>query len=266
MAADNRHVSGGAPYLRGLRLVPERVPGYDAYPFSIPALKDLDLTFDAAVTIFVGENGTGKSTLLEALAVLIGIPASGGGREEAADGRSSPGAALLARALRPSFAERPRDTWFLRAENMVRFADLLDERKADPNFWGDPYASYGGKTLHERSHGEAFLNVLANRLNTGLILLDEPETALSPQRQIALLTLIHRLVKRGPTQFLLATHAPILLTIPGATLLSFDHVPPRRVSLAETSHYRITRGVLEDPARWWRSITEEPGGAEGHVT
>src|SRR5687767_2755398 len=106
---DNRPVPASAPYLKGLRLVPERVPGYEAYPFSIPFVRGLDLTFDAPVTILVGENGTGKSTLLEALASAIGVPAGGGGRNELADVASDVGARELSKALRPSFARRPPD-------------------------------------------------------------------------------------------------------------------------------------------------------------
>lgn len=247
-----------AVYLTRLRLIPERVPGYESYPFSVPFVRDLNLTFDNAVTMLVGENGTGKSTLLEGMALAVGVPAAGGGRNELPDDSATLGARRLSKALRPSFALRPPDTWFLRAENMVRFADLLEARRADPDFDGDPYKLYGGKSLHERSHGEAFLNVLTHRMDAGLILLDEPETALSPQRQLALLALMDRLVRQGKAQFIVATHAPILLTFPGASLLSFDHVPPRRVALTDTSHYRITRGILEHPGRWWRALDIGP--------
>jgi predicted ATPase len=247
-------VTPGVPYLKELRLLPERVQAFDAHPFSLPFVRGLHLTFDTAVTFLVGENGTGKSTLLEALAQVVGVPASGGSRNELAEATHVAGAQALAHALRASFAERPRDAWFLRAEGMASFVELLNTRREDPDFLGDPYAVYGGRPLDERSQGEAFLTVLANRVNDGLMLLDEPETSLSPQRQLALLALMRRFAEGGRTQFIVATHAPILLTYPDATILSFDVTPPRRIALADTSHYQVTRGVLTDPERWWRQL------------
>ena len=249
-------------YLRELTLLPERVPSYDRFPFSLPFVRDFRLELDAPVTFFVGENGTGKSTLLEAVAVILGVPAHGGSRQESADETSAPDAAALAGALRASFVARPRDAWFFRAESLVAFADLLDRRRKDPDFHGDPYRSYGGTSLHDKSHGEAFLSVLANRLDAGLFLLDEPEAALSPQRQLALLALLQERVREGRSQFLIASHSPILMTFPQAALISFDSTPPRRMALADTSHYRITRGVLQDPALWWRQLeSNEQDGA-----
>src|SRR5262249_16760574 len=111
---------------------------------------------------------------------------------------------------------------------------------------------YGGKSLHHRSHGEAFLEVFRNRVHDGLFLVDEPEAALSPQRQLALMYLLRDRVERGRTQFIIATHSPILLTFPGAAIVSFDEGALRRVALTETTHYQITRGVLECPERYWK--------------
>jgi predicted ATPase len=110
--------------------------------------------------------------------------------------------------------------------------------------------------LHHRSHGEAFLEVFKHRIQDGLFLLDEPEAALSPQRQLALLYLIGERVERGRAQFILATHSPILLTFPGAVIVSFDDGTLRRVALEETTHYQITRGVLESPERYWKSTDD----------
>jgi len=127
----------------------------------------LDLSFRAPVTFFVGENGTGKSTLLEAIAELARLPVSGGGRNELAANHGPEGESLLARTLRPSFCRRPRDGYFLRAEFGAHFASLLDQRREDPDFLGDPYQLYGGRSLHARSHGEAFLAILQNRSAIG---------------------------------------------------------------------------------------------------
>jgi predicted ATPase len=241
----------------------DRVPSFDEFPYSLPFVRGLDLKLEHAVTFFVGENGSGKSTLLEAIAELCGLPVSGGGRNELAEHPGPERRSALGGALRPAFAARPRDGYFLRAEFQAHFASLLDERRRDPDFirYGNPYARYGGQSLHTRSHGEAFLAVILNRMQAGLFLMDEPESALSPQRQLALLTRMAQLVEAGASQFIVATHSPILLTYPGADLVSFDEVPPRSVRLEETSHYQITRGILEAPERYWRLLTgDDPEG------
>jgi predicted ATPase len=139
----------------------------------------------------------------------------------------------------------------------VNFATLLEERDRDPDFISfsgpaDPYERYGGETLHRRSHGEAFLKVFQHRIHDGLFLIDEPEAALSPQRQLTLLYLLEERVKRGTAQFIIATHSPILLTFPAAVILDFDDSALRRVALEDTKHYQITRGILESPERYWK--------------
>ena len=248
-----------APYLRGVRIEPDRVPAWDAFPFALPFVRDLDLRLRAPVTFFVGENGSGKSTLLEAIASLLRLPVAGGGRNDMADARGPDDGAPLARALRPVHDRHPRDLYFFRSEHVAHFAELLDARRDDPDFWGDPYARYGGKTLHARSHGEAFLSVLTNRVADGLYLMDEPEAALSPQRQLALLARMWELVEGGATQFLIATHSPILMTFPGARIVSFDGGALREIALEETSHYEITRGVLASPERYWKHLRGDRG-------
>jgi len=131
---------------------------------------------------------------------------------------------------------------------------LLDQRRADPEFLGDPYARYGGQSLHTRSHGEAFLAIMQNRIRSGLFLLDEPESALSPQRQLALLAQMSMLVAAGKSQFIIATHSPILLTFPGAQILSFDSDALHPIALDETSHFQITKGILQNPAVYWKHL------------
>jgi predicted ATPase len=244
------------PYLAGVKLLAERVPENAGYPFDVPALRDLDLTFDAPATFFVGENGTGKSTLMEAIAVLGRLPVSGGGRNELGSTHGPESDCEFSRALRPTFRRHPKDGFFLRAEFEAHFASLLDQRGSDPDFLGDPYSRFGGRSLHERSHGEAFLAILQNRIKAGMFLFDEPESALSPQRQLALLALMHDLAATGQAQFFVATHSPILLTYPGATILNFDHDGIRRTAMEDTSHYQITRGILENPQLYWKHLIE----------
>lgn len=210
------------------------------------------------MTFFVGENGTGKSTVIEAIAALCRLPVAGGGRHDVAAHHGPERTSVLAGALRPSFRRRPRDAYFLRSEFQAHFATLLDQRKEDPEFTmpGDPYQSYGGRSLYTRSHGEAFLAILQNRIRSGLLLFDEPESALSPQRQLVLLAHMSNLVANGDTQFIIATHSPILLTYPGAQILSFDGDGVRGVSLGETSHFQITKGILHNPASYWKHLQE----------
>jgi predicted ATPase len=243
-----------APYLIRVSVVPERIPPGNSYPFTLPFVRELDLRLASPVTFFVGENGTGKSTLMEAIASLCRLPISGGGRNELAGGHGPDAVSPLAPALRPAFRRRPPDAYFLRAEFQAHFASLLDARRDDPEFIEDPYSRYGGQSLHTRSHGEAFLAILEHRIQSGLFLLDEPESALSPQRQLVLLARMWNQVSAGTSQFIVATHSPILLTFPGADLLTFDGGTLTRVKLEDTSHYQITRGILHNAASYWKHL------------
>jgi predicted ATPase len=246
-----------APYLAGIQLK-EGAHQENAYPFALPVVRGLSLEFTSAVTFFVGENGSGKSTVIEAIASLSRLPVSGGGRNELSGTHGPDRVSPLAPALRPVFRRRPPDAYFLRAEFQAHFASLLDERLDDPDFGGNPYARYGGQSLHTRSHGEAFLAILQHRIRSGLLLFDEPESALSPQRQLALLAHMAMLTAGGRSQFIIATHSPILLTFPGAQILSFDGESIQPIALEDTSHYQITKGILQNPAVYWKHL--RPGG------
>jgi predicted ATPase len=242
------------PYLTGAYCVEERIADFSAYPFSLPYVRGLDVALDRAVTFFVGENGSGKSTLLEALAEVCRFSSAGGGLDDTYDDPLA--GSRLASALRPRFRQKPRDGFFFRAENLVNFATLLDKRRDDPDFLGDPYGRYGGQSLHNKSHGEAFLQVFESRVGEGLFLIDEPEAALSPQRQLSLLYLMHDCVKRFGTQLIVATHSPILLTYPGAVILNFDSPNLDSIRLADTNHFQITQGILSNPERYWKGLVE----------
>jgi len=252
------------PYLTRIEFLGGRVDDWTRYPFHLPFLKDLKLDFTRPVTFFVGENGSGKTTLIEAIAELCRLPIGGGGRTELADDlKNERPRSRLAAALRPSFRERPWDGYFVRAENLVRLADLLEQRERDPDFRGNPYFSYGGRSLHQRSHGEAFLALFEHRLQPGgLLIMDEPEAALSPQRQLTLLAQLHAFVGSGNTQVFIATHSPILMTFPGSTLFRIEGDVIAATTLEETSHYHVTRGILENPERYWKHL-RAAGGNEG---
>jgi len=235
---------------------PEVGPRKNRFPFSMPWVSSFDLEFKSAVTFLVGENGSGKSTLIEAIASMCGFPVCGGGKNDMASQFGPDRKSELAEAMYLHFGKRPRDGYFFRAEFYAQFASLLDQRALDPDFDGDPYRRYGGQSPHTRSHGESFLDFLNNRLGSGLFLMDEPESALSPQRQLSLMAIMTRWVKKKKTQFIVATHSPILMTFPGATILSLDSEAGtiEEVELCETSHFQLTQGILENPERYWQHL------------
>lgn len=181
----------------------------------------------------------------------------GGGRNELPDAHGPHLRSELAPALRASFARKPPDGYFFRAEFQAHFASLLEQRRQDPDFLGSPFTRYGGASLHTRSHGEAFLVMLVSWMHPGMVIMDEPEAALSPQRQLTLLARMARLGAGGGVQFVVATHSAILLTLPGATIVSFDGGQLKEVGLEETPHYQITRGILESPARYWKHLMRD---------
>jgi predicted ATPase len=241
-------------FLERIQTVGLRIGDREHYPWSLPLACDLDLRFERPITFFVGENGSGKSTVLEAIASVLGLPVSGGGVQELAERRDQTSA--LGEALRPTWGlNRPRDRYFFKAQTLHEFSELLDKRARDPEFWGDPYAAYGGSTLTTQSHGEAFLQVISSRLRTGIYLFDEPEAALSPQRQLSLLLLLDQMAKAG-AQCIIATHAPIVLTMPNSTILTFDSESIVPTAFNDLDHVTITRRMLLDPEDFWRRQAE----------
>jgi predicted ATPase len=225
------------------------------HPFNIRSFSDgIDLSFRSSVTFFVGENGSGKSTLLEALAECIGFNPEGGNRDhhrEAFADRSD-----LAQALRLSWLPKVAEGFFMRAESFYNFSSYI-EQVSDMR-------AYGGRSLLQQSHGESFLALFANRFEQGIYILDEPEAALSPQRQLSFLKIIHDLEKPGHAQFLISTHSPIILSYPGAVLFSLDGDTIREIGYRETEHYQVTRDFLNAPERYFRHLfaTEEDEGED----
>lgn len=238
----------GAPFLRR---VSHREDKWHAaqWPFNISAFSQgIDLPLQSKVTFLVGENGSGKSTLLEAIAECCGFDPQGGNRDhniEAFRERSA-----LAQALSLSWLPKVTEGFFLRAESFYNFATYLDQVST--------LRAYGGKSLHAQSHGESFLALFVNRFEQGIYLLDEPEAALSPQRQLSFLKIIHDLATPGHAQFLIATHSPIILSYPGATLLSLDGDAIQEIAYRETEHYRVTRDFLNAPERFFKQLFDEP--------
>jgi predicted ATPase len=245
-----------AKYLLSMSTDPGRVADWEKYPFNLPHFKKLNLRFKSPMTMFVGENGVGKSTIIEAIADICRLPVEGGGRSELdTHPDSERQRSELARGLRAGFGNTVHDGFFVRAENLVRFADLLESRERDPDFYGNPYRHYGGRSMHQQSHGEAFLSIFKHRLQSGgVIVMDEPESALSAQRQLELLAQLWQFVAARNTQIFIATHSPILMTFPGADLLEVGENGVNAIQLQDTAHYQITRSILENPERYWRHL------------
>ena len=235
-------------FVHHLALQRDKVESFDRYPFNLPAVRSLErLEMHPKVTFLVGENGSGKSTLLEALAVSLGFNAEGGSRNFRFGTRASH--SELHEYLRVAKGYKsPRDGFFLRAESFFNVAteiEKLDEGPGGPPVIG----AYGGRSLHEQSHGESFLKLLTERFRAqGLYLLDEPEAALSPKRQLAALARVHELVKAG-SQFVIATHSPLLMAYPDAWIYQCNADGVHRVAYEDTEHYRVTRDFMADPLR-----------------
>ncbi|AXI10167.1 AAA family ATPase [Oceanobacillus zhaokaii] len=235
-------------FLKRITLQHENIPSYHEYPFSIPSIKSFDrLDLNWNVTFFVGENGSGKSTLLEAIADKCEFNTAGGNRNN-----SYAVHAALSDYVTLSWMPKVTNGFFLRAESFYHFATHVDD--TDMN----GYKYYGGRSLHEQSHGESHLSLFLNRFKgKAIYLLDEPEAALSPQRQLAFLRIIHDLTVDGDCQFIIATLSPILLGYPDATNWCFDDGRIEELEYEMTDHYIITRYFLENRERFLKDILED---------
>lgn len=224
----------------------EKIDSFDRYPFSLPAIHSLDyIDLHPKITFLVGENGSGKSTLMEAIAVALGFNAEGGTKNFNFGTRESH--SELHEYLRVAKGVRkPRDGFFLRAESFFNVATEIDNL--------DVVDSYGGRSLHEQSHGESFFALMTNRFGgNGIYLLDEPEAALSPQRQLAVLSRIHDLIL-DDSQFLIATHSPILMAYPDARIYQCDKDGIAEIAYEDTEHFQVTRDFLANPERMLRVL------------
>lgn len=230
-----------APYLKRLWVDSDLIPDPDAYPFCLPFLKnDFELNFDRAITIIVGENGAGKSTLLEGIAALAGYDEAGGGKGYQPVDHSNALEVMggeLSEALRAAWLPKVTEGWFFRAEtffSVARFLDATSQRPPD-------FLSY--------SHGEGFLRFFNERCQRqGIYIFDEPESALSPDRQMDFLKLLRRMDGAGYCQVIMATHSPILMAYPNASLLRLSKYGLEPVTVRDTDHFRTLREFCEDPA------------------
>lgn len=236
-------------YITGIRLHGNYDPDY--YPFNIPAVrflrKSANLPLEKPVTFFVGENGTGKSTLIEAIAVALGFNGEGGSKDFFFTTQRTH--SELCDHLTIAKTVAPKDGFFLRAESFYNTASYLEKNST--------LTRYGGVSFHAQSHGESFLALALNRFEgNGLYILDEPESALSPQRLMSLLVVIDELVKNN-SQFIIATHSPILMAYPNADILEFSDQGIQKVGYRETEHFKIMKQFLDDPERMVKYLLSE---------
>ncbi len=238
-------------YLLKAELLWNSVGDRKAYPFSLPVLQGFEnIEFHPKVTFLIGENGAGKSTLIEALAIAWGFNAEGGTKNF--NFSTELAHSNLHRHLRlMKGTRRARDGFFLRAESYFNVASKIDQMDRDPDLASLPPLrdSYGGKSLHHQSHGESFLALMEHRWGgNGLYILDEPEAALSPTRQLGLLVRMHELIGKA-SQFVIATHSPLLMAYPGAWIYQITAAGIERVPYEETEHYKVTKSFLANPKR-----------------
>jgi len=247
-------------YLLSASLLWENVSDRTQYPFSLPVLKDFEeLVFHPKVTFLVGENGAGKSTLIEALAVAWGFNAEGGSKNF--NFSTAPAHSELHKYLKlVKSPRRVKDGFFLRAESYFNVASRIDQMDTDddgPVYSPKVKSHYGGKSLHNQSHGESFFALFENRFGgNGLYILDEPEAALSPARQMALLVRMRDLIDKN-SQFIIATHSPILMAYPDARIYQINAEGINRVDFEETEHFQVTRHFLNNRERMLKQLFEE---------
>ena len=246
----NRKIDMPAPYLRRIWLDPSRIGDRAAYPFCLPFLQDdFDLNFDRSITIIAGENGTGKSTLLEGIAVLAGYDEAGGGKGYMPVDHSNAIEAMggkLSSAFRASWLPKVTNGWFFRAESFFSVARYLDEVSS-------PYADF-----LSHSHGEGFMRFFEERCQRqGIYIFDEPESALSPARQMEFLKLMRRMDQSGHCQIIMATHSPMLMAYPDARLLRLSKYGLEPVTVKETDHYKVMREFCADPAGFVEAVMDE---------
>ncbi len=244
MARRHRPSSSKPPYLRRISLL-DHIPSeaQARHPLDLPAFRaGFDLEITKPITILVGANGSGKSTILEAIAAHCGLALTGGTKNVA---HRTAEDELLSRFLRFSWMPKVTQGFFFRAETFFSFVDVIDQLAREG---GDAYGPYGGVSMRKRSHGQSFMAVFENRFGSrGIYLMDEPEAALSPQWQVEFLKMLRRLEQRGESQVIIATHSPMIMAYPSASLLEISEAGLAPIEFHNTQHFRMTRSFALNP-------------------
>lgn len=227
-------------FIREAQLCTKHIDSFSEYPYSLPVIKNLStIKFHPKVTYIVGENGTGKSTILEAIAIAYGFNPEGGSKNFNFSTRDTH-SGLWKNLKLIKGVKLPKDNFFLRAESFYNLASNIDEI--------DAIDSYGGYSLHSQSHGESFMSLIMNRFRgNGLYILDEPEAALSPTRQMVLVSRIHDLIKNN-SQFIITTHSPIVMAYPDSVIYELDKTI-KRVDYKDTENYQVMKSFIDNPER-----------------
>ncbi|MGP4074801.1 AAA family ATPase [Halobacillus sp. K22] len=244
-------------YLKRLNLKTDSINSYETFPFSLSVIRNFkELLFHPNVTYIIGENGMGKSTLLEGIAIKLGFNPEGGTLNFNFSNYDSHSNLeqylLLSKGIR-----KARDSFFFRAETFYNLATNIEELDRDSSFGPKIVDSFGGDSLHEQSHGESFFAAFNNRFRgNGLYILDEPEAALSPLRQISMLSRIHELVNKG-SQFIISTHSPIIMAYPNSKIIQLSEEGMKETKLENTDHYMIMKQFFDDKDRLLHHLFEQ---------
>lgn len=230
-------------------------PTKTGYPFSLPLFANgLNVKFNTPITFIVGENGSGKSTLLESLAEAIGFNTLGGNKNHSYQNLSADNFSL-AEYFKLSWSVKQNYGFFFRAETFFEFAKNLDDLANNVNT--DLYNAYGGKSLQKQSHGESFMSFFTNKINDGIYIFDEPEAALSPEKQLSLISLLSDLSLRGNNQFIIATHSPFIISVPNSTLYEIENGVLVEKNYKDTKQFQLYKIFTSCPERYLRYLCTE---------
>jgi predicted ATPase len=242
------------PVLRNISLK-NKVIDQNTYPYKIPAYKNgIDIEIKSNVTFFIGANGSGKSTLLEAIADICGFNLIGGNKNHNYIGNDN--ISQLSSNLKLSWTVKTTNGFFLRAETFYNFSNYIDE--LDPRGKSDYILNPEGKrSVHDQSHGESFLSLFSNKFRNGIYILDEPEAALSPNSQLSFMSIMNNLINNNNSQFIIATHSPMLLCFPNAIIYELNENGFAQIEYHEAEHYKLTKDFLNNPERYFKYLFQD---------